>query len=132
LVVNRVLVDSCAYARFVAGDRSVLTALSRAATVFISVFVLGELKAGFKAGTHEKANQKILAAFMAKPSVELLPAGEDTADLYARIWLSLRKAGRPIPTNDVWIAAQAMETGSILITYDSHFVQVPGLRIWER
>ncbi|MBN1940216.1 MAG: hypothetical protein JW843_11570 [Candidatus Aminicenantes bacterium] len=63
--------------------------------------------------------------------MELLPAGEDTADFNARIWSTLRKAGRPIPTNDVWIAAQAMETGSVLVTFGAHFAQVPGLRVWE-
>jgi tRNA(fMet)-specific endonuclease VapC len=129
--VTRFLIDSCAYTRFVSGDRLVLAALSRAKTVFLSVFVLAELKAGFKAGTHEALNRKILAAFIEKPSVAFLPAGEETADCYARIWSVLRKAGRPIPTNDVWIAAQAMETGSVLVTFDAHFAQVPGLRIWD-
>ncbi len=129
--MNRVLIDSCAYTRFVAGDRTVSASLSRTRTVYLSVFVLGELKAGFQSGSHEAQNKKILAAFLEKPSVELLPAGEDTADLYARIWSTLRKAGRPIPTNDVWIAAQAMETGSVLVTFDAHFTHVPGLRVWE-
>jgi len=129
--MSRVLIDSCAYSRFVSGDRAVLEALSGAQTVYLSVFVLGELKAGFKSGSHEAENRKILAAFLEKPSVELLPAGEDTAAFYARIRAALRKAGRPIPTNDAWIAAQALETGSVLITYDAHFAQVPGLRIWE-
>ena len=105
--------------------------LSRATTVYLSVFVLAELKAGFKVGTHEALNRKILTAFFEKPSVAFLPAGEETADCYARIRSALRQAGRPIPTNDVWIAAQAMETGSVLITFDAHFTHVPGLRIWE-
>jgi tRNA(fMet)-specific endonuclease VapC len=130
--VSQVLIDSCAYTRFVAGDRTVLAELSRAKTVFLSVFVLGELRAGFKVGSNEAQNKRILAAFLDKPSVALLPAGDDTADFYARIWSALRKAGRPIPTNDVWIAAQAMETGSVLITFDAHFAPVPGLRIWDR
>jgi len=90
-----------------------------------------ELKAGFKAGTHGDLNRKILNAFIEKPSVAFLAAGEETADCYARIWSALRQAGRPIPTNDVWIAAQAMETGSVLITFDAHFAHVSGLRIWE-
>lgn len=83
-------------------------------------------------GVDGHSRKQILAAFMDKPTVELLPAGEDTADFYARIWSALRKGSRPIPTNDVWIAAQAMETGSVLVTYDSHFAQIPGLRIWEQ
>lgn len=54
--MNHVLIDSCAYAPFVAGDRAVLSALSRARTVFLSVFVLGELEAGFRSGSHEAQN----------------------------------------------------------------------------
>ncbi|MCX6560370.1 MAG: PIN domain-containing protein [Candidatus Aminicenantes bacterium] len=65
-------------------------------------------------------------------SVAFLSASEETADCYARIWSALRQAGRPIPINDVWIAAQAMETGSVLVAFDAHFAQVPGLRIWEQ
>jgi predicted nucleic acid-binding protein len=43
---------------------------------------------------------------------------------------SLRKSGKPIPINDVWIAAHGLETGSILVTYDDHFAVIPGLRLW--
>lgn len=130
--MTKILLDSSAYARFISGDRDVGAELSRAKTVNFSVFVLGELLAGFKAGTHEALNKKILAAFLAKPSVVLLRASEETADCYARIWSALRKTGRPIPTNDVWIAAQAIETGSVLVTFDSHFGCIPGLRTWDR
>jgi tRNA(fMet)-specific endonuclease VapC len=44
---------------------------------------------------------------------------------------SLRKSGTPIPINDVWIAAQCLETGSLLVTYYNHFAQIPGLRLWD-
>ena len=50
-----------------------------------------------------------------------------TSDRYSRIALSLRRKGRPIPTNDIWIAAHAMETGAELISFDEHFDQVDGL-----
>jgi tRNA(fMet)-specific endonuclease VapC len=130
--MTKIILDSSAYTRFVSGDRAVLAVLSNAKTVYFSVFVLGELFAGFKAGTHEAANKKILSAFLEKPSVAFLPASEETADCYGRIWVALRKAGRPIPTNDVWIAAQAIETGSVLVTFDAHFSLVPGLRLWDQ
>ena len=129
--MNKILIDSSAYTRFVSGEGGVLDALSRAKTVYFSVFVLGELLAGFKTGIFEAENRRILNAFLGKPSVVLLPAGEETADCYGRIWAALRKTGRPIPTNDVWIAAQAMETGSVLVSYDAHFAHVPGLRLWD-
>jgi len=129
--MSRVLLDSNAYARYVSGDRVVGAALGNADGVLLSVIVLGELLAGFRAGSNEARNKEILSVFLDKPSVSLLPATGETADYYGRIWASLRRAGRPIPTNDVWIAAQALETGSVLITYDAHFGEVPGLRIWE-
>lgn len=130
--MTRILLDSSAYSRFVSGDRGVLSALSSAKTVYFSVFVLGELLAGFKSGTNEAVNKKVLSAFLEKASVVFLPATEETADCYGRIWAALRKAGRPIPTNDVWIAAQAIETGSVLVTFDAHFAEIPGLRLWDK
>ena len=129
--MSRILLDSNAYARYISGDRAVSAALGRADEVFLSVIVLGELLAGFRAGSNETLNKEILAAFLEKPPVSPLPATPETADYYGRIWVSLRRAGRPIPTNDVWIAAQALETGSFLVTYDAHFADVPGLRIWD-
>ncbi len=129
--MSRVLLDSIAYARYVAGDRIVSAALGDADEVLLSVIVLGELLAGFRTGSHEARNKEILSAFLEKPTVSILSATGETADYYGRIWASLRRAGRPIPTNDVWIAAQALETGALLITYYAHFADVPGLRIWD-
>jgi tRNA(fMet)-specific endonuclease VapC len=97
----------------------------------MSVFVLGELFAGFRYGSREKANRQILEAFLGKPVVRVLDATRETADYFGLIKSSLKKAGQPLPLNDVWIAAHALETGSILVTYDSHFSVVPGLRTWE-
>ena len=50
---------------------------------------------------------------------------------YAEIFTSLKAAGTPLPINDVWIAAHALETGSVVVTYDTHFKSIPGLRLWE-
>jgi tRNA(fMet)-specific endonuclease VapC len=50
-----------------------------------------------------------------------------TADRFGRVAAQLRKAGKPIPSNDIWIAAQALETGADLATFDQHFATVPGL-----
>jgi tRNA(fMet)-specific endonuclease VapC len=54
----------------------------------------------------------------------------ETAEIFGEIKDRLRRAGAPIPVNDLWLAAQAVETGSVLVTYDKHFSQVPGLRLW--
>ena len=129
--MRRVLLDTNAYARLLAGDANVLDQVAEAEQVHLSVFVMGELLAGFRGGTKFAQNRKMLKTFLAKPTVSFLGASAETAEIFAQIKNDLRKAGTPIPINDVWIAAQAMETGSVLVTYDGHFRGVPGLRLWS-
>ena len=128
--MKRILLDTNAYASFLAGDQAVLEALADAGTVYLSVFVLGELYAGFKGGTREIENIAILKKFISKPSVSLLDANNETAEIFGMIKNALKNAGTPIPINDVWIAAHAMEVGAVVITYDHHFTRVPGIRLW--
>jgi len=63
--------------------------------------------------------------------VTVLEATIETTDVFRLIMASLKNSGNPIPINDVWIAAHAVETGSILVTYDDHFAVIPGLRLWD-
>ncbi|MCX6570463.1 MAG: type II toxin-antitoxin system VapC family toxin [Candidatus Aminicenantes bacterium] len=129
--MRAVLLDTNAYVRFLAGDERALGCLAHADRVHMSVFVLGELIAGFRAGTREKQNRQVLDRFLAKPGVEVLDATRETAEYFGLIKVALKKAGRPIPLNDVWIAAHALETGAVLVTFDTHFAAVPGLRTWD-
>jgi tRNA(fMet)-specific endonuclease VapC len=128
--VRRILLDTNAYVRLLVGDSSILDAVAEAQQVNLSVFVMGELLAGFRGGSKFAENRQTLKEFLARPTVALLGASSETAEVFAQIKDVLRKAGTPIPINDVWIAAQAMETGSVLVTYDRHFRHVPGLRLW--
>lgn len=125
------LLDTNAYVRYLAGDERVLDALAKAGRVHMSVFVLGELYAGFRAGAQEKRNRRILEQFLAKPGVSVLEATRETADYFGMIKAALKEAGRPIPLNDAWVAAHALETASVLVTYDARFAAVPGLRLWD-
>jgi tRNA(fMet)-specific endonuclease VapC len=129
--MSRLLLDTNAYIRLLAGDARVLDALAGAERIYMSVFVLGELYTGFRGGEKNRENTLRLDRFLQKPDVEVLNATRETADYFGLVKSSLRKSGTPIPVNDVWIAAHALETGSVLVTYDSHFRVVPGLRIWE-
>jgi tRNA(fMet)-specific endonuclease VapC len=63
------------------------------------------------------------------PGVQLVTVDAFVADRYGILVKILRKMGTPIPTNDIWIAAAALETGSRLVTYDSHFDCIPGLLV---
>ena len=128
--MRKILLDTNAYVRFLRGDEKVMTYLAQADCVCMSVFVLGELYAGFRAGGKERNNRQILERFLLKPTVTVLEATIETADIFGLIMASLKKSGNPIPINDVWIAAHALETGSILMTYDDHFARIPGLRLW--
>lgn len=130
--MNHVLVDTNAYSALMAGDEGVLNVVADADVVYASVFVIGELLAGFKKGTRESANRAVLDNFLSKTTVRVVSATFDTSVFFASIKDNLRKAGTPLPINDIWIAAHCMETGSMLITYDKHFFGIPGLLLWNQ
>ena len=129
--MKKILLDTNAYARLLAGDEHVLDVVASAEVVFMSIFVLGELYAGFAGGTKERGNKETLDSFLLKPTVKILNATSETAKVFGMVKQDLKKAGTPLPINDVWIAAHALETGSALITYDTHFRKIPGLRRWD-
>lgn len=109
-----------------------LEALGYAATVYMSIFVLGELYAGFKGGGRESNHRAQLDDFLRRPTVRILTASRETSDIFGDIKHRLKLAGKPIPINDVWIAAHATESGSHLVTYDPHFENVAGLLRWRK
>jgi tRNA(fMet)-specific endonuclease VapC len=127
-----VLLDTSAYSALQRGDRRILAVLQRSITVAIPVVVLGELHSGFRAGTRRRENEDSLARFLSKSSVRILNVIEETALRYAEVDVFLRKKGRPIPRNDVWIAALAIEHGMHLLTLDVHFQEIPLLLIEPR
>ena len=97
--------------------------------VILPAIVLGEYKAGlFETKTGEK-NRQSLADYLADPNVRAAPVTDRTADLYAKVFQALRKEGTPIPQNDMWIAASALEHGADLATRDDHFRHVPMLTV---
>lgn len=127
-----VLIDTNAYSAFMQGAADVADVLAHAHKLYVSSTVLGELLAGFAAGTRESKNRAGLAQFLDSARVEVLPVTTLTADHYALVYASLRRKGRPIPSNDLWIAASALEHGAALLTRDAHFLQVEGLRCGQR
>lgn len=129
--MKKILLDTNAYVHFLAGDENVFTILSQAEIVYMSIFVLGELYAGFEGGKKKQDNIKLLLDFLKKPTVNILNATSETAEVFGIVKGALKKAGTPLPINDVWIAAHAMETGSAVITYDKHFQKIGGLRLWD-
>jgi tRNA(fMet)-specific endonuclease VapC len=89
--------------------------------------VAGELLFGFRVGARLKKNMAELETFLQNPYVSLAPVTLTTADRFGRIAAALRAKGRPIPANDIWIAAHAMESGADLLSFDEHFSAIDGL-----
>jgi tRNA(fMet)-specific endonuclease VapC len=125
----RVLLDTSAYSELNRGDQRILDVLRRAETVAMPVVVLGELHSAFRAGARRTENEELLRRFLGKPSVQVLDMTAETALRYAEIDVYLRRRGRPIPRNDVWIAASALEHGMRVVTFDEHFRQIPMLLV---
>lgn len=129
-MARKILLDTNAYAAYRRGDPRVLEALGAAERVHVPVFVIAELLYGFKAGSRELQNRRELRDFLGKPTVRTAHTTDDTADLFATVKEQLCRKGEPIPTNDVWIAAHCLETGSTLVTFDDRFEVIDGLRVW--
>jgi tRNA(fMet)-specific endonuclease VapC len=127
----RVLLDSYAYSRLMRGDDQTAAVVRDATEVLMSAVVIGELLYGFRNGSRFDRNVADLRSVLDNPYVSFVPVGSTTADRYSRIAAALRAKGHPIPTNDVWIAAHAMETGADLVSADRHFEAVDGIA-WLR
>jgi tRNA(fMet)-specific endonuclease VapC len=128
-VVVKVLLDTNAYSALMRGHAEVADHVRRSELVVLSAVVVGELLFGFGLGSREARNRKQLETFLENEHVALLPVSFTTADRFARVATVLRRKGRPIPTNDVWIAAHALETGANLLSSDEHFGAIDGL-VW--
>ena len=127
----RILLDSNAYSRLMRGDDQTAVVVRGATEILMSAVVVGELLYGFRNGSRFDRNASDLRSFLDNPYVSFVPVGSTTADRYSRIASALRAKGHPIPTNDVWIAAHAMETGADLVSADRHFEAVDGIA-WLR
>lgn len=127
--MRRYVIDTNVYGALMAGSREVARSLQLAQELILCPFVLGELLAGFKAGTRTEANRRELEEFLDTRRVKTVVADDDTAELYAEIHLALRRKGNPIPPNDMWIAATAMQHGAAVCTLDAHFDYVDGLMV---
>jgi predicted nucleic acid-binding protein len=123
----RLALDTSAYSRLRAGDERVHDYLAAAEVVLVPATVLGELFGGFELGSRAKENRVALAEFLTEPFVRVIPTTGDVARQYGRVFASLRRAGTPIPVNDIWIAAAAIDQGACLLTFDVDFKRVAGL-----
>jgi tRNA(fMet)-specific endonuclease VapC len=127
--MSRLTLDTSAYSAFKRNHVEVVKRLRRAREILVPAIVLGELLTGFEAGARSRRNRDELRLFLGSPRVRLASITAETAGRYAVIYASLRSAGNPIPTNDLWIAASTMEHGTELVTLDGDFRHVPQIMV---
>lgn len=127
--MKQLLIDTNVYVAFKRNDPVVVSLMRQAESIAMNTVVLGELLAGFKGGIRETANRTELDQFLDSPRVELLVLDESSADFFALVFNNLKQIGKPVPTNDIWIAASAMQHGRSLATLDSHFSYIAGLSL---
>lgn len=123
----KIAIDTNAYCLAARNEPRVIALLRSAQQIFLPFVVLAELRAGFAAGSARSRNEANLVSFLRSPRVTLLFADEQTTHHYARIFAQLKAQGTPIPTNDIWIAAIAVQHDLALLTNDVHFSYLPQL-----
>ena len=124
------ILDTNALSAFADGNEKFRDALPDVEDFAIPAVVLGEYLFGIERSRFRARYEAWLKQFLSRSI--LLPVGELTAQHYASIRSELKALGRPIPTNDLWIAASALEHGAALLTRDAHFSHIDGLRCGQR
>ena len=125
--MRNLLIDTNIYVAFKRGSSEVQKVFQHTDHIGIDSCVLAELYSGFRLGNRNKKNVEELEDFLRTPRVSIYNHTLKTAEFYAHVYERLRRQGTPIPSNDIWIAAVAMEQGLALYSYDRHFDHVDGM-----
>ena len=123
----RILIDSNRFIDFCAGEPSVVDAFEQAALLVVPFIVLAEIRVGAQSIKRGDAQARILGELLQQPGVRVAHSSDTTTHHYATLYARLKKAGTPIPTNDLWIAALAIEHSLVLYSRDAHFDRIPSL-----
>ena len=126
--MKSLILDSNAIIALFDGDEDIRETISSAEKVLVPAVVLGEVQLGINDTKRGRTTQKAFERFLDQPFVEVLDVGAETASCFVTIMKYLMAHGTPIPTDDVWIAAGALETGSVILTRDGHFASIPMVR----
>lgn len=123
---GKLLVDTSFVVDFFHGDQTLARMLEQAHSVYVPVVVLAELLAGARRSQRVAENVRQVEDFVSRSVV--LSCDQATASHYADIFNQLRARGKPIPENDMWIAAVATQHGFPIATRDAHFDEVESLQ----
>ena len=124
---RRLLLDTDIIIALFAQDVGVLQKLQQAPSYFLPCVVLGELYYGARKSGRVQANVQRVEDFAYQNSI--LDCDAETAYHYGLIREALRAKGKPIPENDIWIVALALQHDLVLVSRDAHFNEIDGLSI---
>ena len=123
----KVCLDTNAYSNLRRGNVKILELLNESEEIIVPAAAYAELIYGFIRGERFAENESELNSFLSEDRVTLHSATPSIAERWAYVKAILARTGTPIPDNDIWIAATALETGARIISYDRHFDSVGGL-----
>ena len=124
------LLDTNVLIKFLRGDRKIAKVVSTYEEILVPTVVFGEYKAGVAGETAAGRQQiSVLEMFLDSPAVKVVEVTEDIANAYARVFRVLKAKGTPIPQNDLWIAACAVDSAAVVYSLDEHFGAVPLLEL---
>lgn len=121
------ILDTNALSAFVDGDQKLKRVIENETNLALPVIVLGEYLYGVRQSRFRARYEQWMNVNLS--FFELLSVGRETAERYAEIRRELKAAGKPIPSNDVWIAALAREHRLPLVSRDDHFQAVRSLQL---
>ena len=124
---GRYLLDTNIVIALFAGEETIQTFLARVDELFVPAIVIGELYYGAQNSGKREQNLARVASFSSQTTI--LPCTSDTARYYGEVKYFLKEKGRPIPENDIWIAALAQQHNLLLVTRDAHFNSIDSLSI---
>jgi tRNA(fMet)-specific endonuclease VapC len=124
---GEIALDTSVAIRFLNGDTTIAERVLALPEIVLPIVVVGELLFGAENSTRPLQNLPHYLEFM--EACVVVPLDRETAAMYARTRLALKRKGRPIPMNDIWIAAQCLEHGWVLVTDDTDFDYVDGLSL---
>lgn len=120
------ILDTNALSAWAEGDQAIRPALLSAAKLVVPAVVLGEFDFGIRQSRHFRRYTTWLENNL--PYTEIAIVDEETARLYGEIRLLLKKAGTPVPVNDTWIAAAALQFDLPVLSRDGHFDAIKSIR----
>ena len=127
--MSHVMVDTNALIRFFGAPEHFVSSLGAYERIVISPIVAGEFRAGVNNTRRGRESRLAFEAFLENPFVDEVVVDSATGRYYAKIYQAMKRAGTPIPTNDIWIAASAIQHDCPLFTLDAHFKHIPGLKL---